>query len=253
MDDPVNMPPGVPLVPVAELRPDPGNPRTHDPAQIEKLAAAIRAVGWTNPILADDTGRILAGHGRLMAARLLGLAAVPVLRLRDLTDEQKALILIGDNRLAEDAGWDREALAVLLHELEASGAGLEATGFSDDEIDAILREVAGPQDATPAAGDGAAGDGAAGDGAAGDGAAGERTVHAASVGAGSLAARFGIPPFSVLNAREGWWQERKRAWLALGIRSELGRGSNLLNFSETLLEPDPAKRAAMRAAREAAA
>jgi hypothetical protein len=238
MDDPVNMPPGVPLVPVAELRPDPGNPRTHDPAQIEKLAAAIRVVGWTNPILADDTGRILAGHGRLMAARLLGLAAVPVLRLRDLTDEQKALILIGDNRLAEDAGWDREALAVLLHELEASGAGLEATGFGDDEIEAILREAAGPQDATPAAGDGAAGEGAA---------------PAAPSGAGSLAARFGIPPFSVLNAREGWWQERKRAWLALGIRSEVGRGGNLLNFSETLIEPDPAKRAAMRAAREAAA
>jgi hypothetical protein len=238
MNEAVTMPPGVPLVPIGELRPDPGNPRTHDPAQVEKLALAIRTVGWTNPILADDTGRILAGHGRLMAARQLGLAAVPVLRLRDLTDEQKALILIGDNRLAEDAGWDREALAVLLRDLEASGVGLEATGFGDDEIDAILREAAGAQDAAPAVGEDAAGQGGA---------------PAAVSGAGSLAARFGIPPFSVLNAREGWWQERKRAWLAPGIRSEVGRGGNLLNFSETLMEPDPAKRAAMRAAREAAA
>lgn len=81
--------------------------------------------------------------------------------------------------------------------------------------------------------------------------ASRRSTWARGAFQGSLAARFGIPPFSVLNARGGWWQERKRAWLALGIRSEIGRGGNLLNFSDTLIEPDPAKRAAMKAARAA--
>jgi hypothetical protein len=253
--DHVRMPPGVPLVPIEEVRPDTRNPRTHDPAQIEKLVSAIRAVGWTNPILADDSGRILAGHGRLMAAQQLGLEAVPVLRLRDLTDEQKALILLGDNRLAEDAGWDREALAALLREIEESGAGLAATGFGEDEIETILREAASLQLAAPAAVDGAA-DLQDATQAALDDAAGEGGAPAVPSGNGSLSARFGVPPFSVLNARDGWWQNRKRAWLALGIRSEVGRGGKLLNFSETVIAHiagGPAKRALMSAAREAKA
>jgi hypothetical protein len=236
----VAMPPGVPLVPVGELRPDPDNPRTHDEAQVAKLAEAMRTVGWTNPIIATDDGTILAGHGRLRAALRLGLDAVPVLLFSDLTPEQRRLILIGDNRLAEDAGWDREALAGLLADLRESGADLVATGFGDDEIDALIAQA-------QAAADDAGTDGAS-DCADDDGAPAAPDAGAPS-GAGSLASRFGVPPFSVLNAREGWWQERKRAWLALGIRSELGRGGNLLRLSDTLIEPDPAKRAARREAR----
>lgn len=233
MNEAVKMPPDVPLMAVSALRPDPRNPRTHDEAQVRKLVTAIREVGWTNPILVDGDMTILAGHGRLMAAKMLGLDAVPVLVLPNLTPEQRKLVLIGDNRLAEDAGWDREALAVLLREIEEAGLGFEATGFGDAEIEAILREANQGGGDAPAAGDGAAGGGST------------------PTGAGSLAARFGVPPFSVLNAREGWWQERKRAWLALGIRSEVGRGGNLLNFSETLMQPDPAKRAAAKAERAA--
>jgi hypothetical protein len=232
----ISMPPGVPLVPVGELRPHPDNPRTHDEAQVAKLAAAIRAVGWTNPIIADDEGMVLAGHGRLAAARMLGLDAVPVLMFSDLSQAARSLILVGDNRLAEDAGWDRASLAAILAELEDGGADLSLTGFSDAEIDDIVAGAQASVDAATAP---------EGDDAASD---------AAPVpsGGGSLAERFGVPPFSVLNAREGWWQERKRAWLALGIRSELGRGGNLLRLSETLMEPNPEKRAAKRAAKAAA-
>lgn len=237
----VAMPPGVPLVPVGELRPDPDNPRTHDEAQIAKLAEAMRTVGWTNPIIATDDGTILAGHGRLRAALRLGLDAVPVLLFSDLTPEQRRLILIGDNRLAEDAGWDREALAGLLADLRDSGADLLATGFGNDEIYALIAQAQAAADGT---------------GDASDGTGDDRPPAAADAGTpsgtGSLASRFGVPPFSVLNAREGWWQERKRAWLALGIRSELGRGGNLLRLSDTLIEPDPAKRAAMRETRAGA-
>lgn len=239
----IAMPPGVPLVPVGELRPDPANPRTHSEEQVAKLAEAIRTVGWTNPIIADDDGTILAGHGRLRAALRLGMAAVPVLTFSDLPPEVRRLILIGDNRLAEDAGWDREALAGLMEELRDGGFSLAATGFDEAEIDAIIAEA---QAAAGGAGGAPAAEGPADPGAAPAGNPG------APSGAGSLASRFGVPPFSVLNAREGWWQERKRAWLALGIRSELGRGGNLLRMSDTLLEPDPTKRAAMQAARTAA-
>jgi hypothetical protein len=238
----IAMPPGIPLVPVGELRPDPANPRTHSEAQVAKLAEAIRTVGWTNPIIADDDGTILAGHGRLRAALRLGMTAVPVLTFSDLPAEVRRLILIGDNRLAEDAGWDREALAGLMEELRDGGFSLAATGFDDAEIDAIIAEA-------QAAADGAAGD--TGTDGAGEAEAAPAADAGAPSGAGSLASRFGVPPFSVLNAREGWWQERKRAWLALGIRSELGRGGNLLRLSDTLIEPDPDKRAAMQAARAA--
>lgn len=233
---PIAMPPDVPLVPIGELRPDPVNPRTHDEAQVAKLADAILAVGqWTNPILADDDGVILAGHGRLMAAQRLGLDRVPVLRFGSLTPEQKKLILIADNRLAEDAGWDNALLAGIFADLEAAGVGLAATGFTDDELAAIIAGAQAEAASPPPAAESSA----------------APATEPAAGGAGSLAGRFGVPPFSVLNAREGWWQERKRGWLALGIRSEIGRGGNLLNFSDTLIEPDPEKRAAMQAARAA--
>uniref|UniRef100_UPI003F705F99 ParB/Srx family N-terminal domain-containing protein n=1 Tax=Elioraea sp. TaxID=2185103 RepID=UPI003F705F99 len=106
----IPFPPGVPLVPIAALRPHPRNARTHSEAQLAKLAASIRAYGWTNPVLVvGDT--IVAGHGRIEAARRLGLDAVPAIRLDHLSPEQRRAYLIADNRLAEDAGWDRAVLA----------------------------------------------------------------------------------------------------------------------------------------------
>ncbi|WP_439579351.1 hypothetical protein, partial [Elioraea sp.] len=126
--------------------------------------------------------------------------------------------------------------------LGALGLDLALTGFEAGEIDAIISQAAGmvaEMDGTDAGDDRRDG-------------ASEDAAGAPAPARGTLAARFGVPPFSVLNAREGWWQERKRAWIALGIRSELGRGGNLLRLSDTLIEPDPEKRAAMQAARAAA-
>lgn len=236
----IPLPAGVPVVPIATLRPHPRNARTHSEAQIAKLAASIRAYGWTNPVLVvGDT--IVAGHGRVEAAKRLGLDAVPAIRLDHLSPEQRRAYLIADNRLAEDAGWDRTLLAEEFEALGLAGFDLALTGFDAGEIDAIIAQAAG----VVAEMDGTVdGDDGGGEEPGIDGQVPDATR-------GALAARFGIPPFSVLNARAGWWQERKRAWIALGIRSELGRGGNLLRFSDTLLEPDPEKRAAMKAARAA--
>lgn len=140
------------------LRPYAKNARTHDSAQIAKIAASITEFGFTNPILVDGADGIIAGHGRLMAAQ------------------------------------------------QGDGFDLELTGFSNDELDKLLEDAEDQQ--------------AANDNEASEG------------GAGSLAARFMLPPFTVLNAREGWWQDRKRSWLALGIKSEEGREIAPTNVSK---------------------
>jgi DNA modification methylase len=110
------------------------NPRTHTEAQIAKIAASIVEFGWTNPILVDGANGIIAGHGRLAAARKLGLTEVPVIELAHLTEAQKRAYILADNRLALDAGWDEEMLAVELAELREAGFDLDLTGFTEDEI-----------------------------------------------------------------------------------------------------------------------
>ena len=123
---------------VETLIPFARNPRTHSDAQVAKLAASIVEFGWTNPILVDGSQGIIAGHGRLTAARKLGLAEVPVIELGHLTLAQKRAYVIADNRLALDAGWDEEMLAIELAELSESGYDLTLTGFSNDEIEQLL-------------------------------------------------------------------------------------------------------------------
>ena len=123
---------------VETLIPFARNPRTHSDAQVAKLAASIVEFGWTNPILVDGSQGIIAGHGRLAAARKLGLAEVPVIELGHLTLAQKRAYVIADNRLALDAGWDEEMLAIELAELSDSGYDLTLTGFSNDEIEQLL-------------------------------------------------------------------------------------------------------------------
>ena len=123
---------------VETLIPFARNPRTHSEAQVAKLAASIVEFGWTNPILVDGSQGIIAGHGRLTAARKLGLAEVPVIELGHLTLAQKRAYVIADNRLALDAGWDEEMLAIELAELSESGYDLTLTGFSNDEIEQLL-------------------------------------------------------------------------------------------------------------------
>jgi hypothetical protein len=114
------------------------NSRTHSDAQVAQIAASIKEFGFTNPVLIDETGSIIAGHGRVMAARKLAIADVPSIRLTHLTDAQKKAYVIADNKLALNAGWDDEMLAVELTDLKDMGFDLDLTGFSTDEIDALL-------------------------------------------------------------------------------------------------------------------
>ena len=109
------------------------NSRTHSDAQVAQIAASIREFGFTNPVLVDKDGGIIAGHGRVMAARKLGLKDVPCIALGHLTDAQKRAYVIADNKLALNAGWDEELLAVEFSDLLSEGFDLELTGFAPGE------------------------------------------------------------------------------------------------------------------------
>lgn len=128
------------------------NPRTHSDAQVAQIAASIVEFGWTNPVLVDGENGVIAGHGRLAAARRLGLAEVPVIELAHLSPHQKRAYILADNRLALAAGWDEELLSLELAELSTSGYDLTLTGFDDDELAALLRladdQEAGDDDRT---------------------------------------------------------------------------------------------------------
>jgi len=122
---------------VTELIPYVKNSRTHSDEQVAQIAASIKEFGWTNPILVDGDNGIIAGHGRLMAARKLGYKEVPTIELKDLTEAQKKAYIIADNRLALNAGWDNEMLKLEFDQLAELGFDLELTGFSLDEIEAL--------------------------------------------------------------------------------------------------------------------
>src|SRR5207344_3076229 len=107
------------------------NPRTHSDAQIAQIAASIQAFGFNNPILVDSKAGIIAGHGRLLAARQLQLAEVPVIVLDHLSEAQKRAYILADNKLAENAGWDEELLRCELAGLEAEDFNLDVIGFDD--------------------------------------------------------------------------------------------------------------------------
>jgi DNA modification methylase len=125
-------------VAVTALIPYAKNSRTHDDAQVAQIAASIKEFGWTNPILVDGERGIIAGHGRLMAARKLGMTEVPVIELKDLTPTQKKAYIIADNRLALNAGWDNQMLTIELNELLADKFSLDLLGFNADELNALL-------------------------------------------------------------------------------------------------------------------
>src|ERR671921_522999 len=120
--------------PLGELIPYARNPRTHSDEQVAQIAASIREFGWTNPILVDGENGVIAGHGRLLAARKLKLATVPVIELAGLSEAEQRAYLIADNKLALNAGWDPELLALELGELGALGFELSLTGFSEEEL-----------------------------------------------------------------------------------------------------------------------
>ena len=133
------------------------------------------------------------------------MSDVPCIRLAHLSEAQKRAYIIADNKLALNGGWDEDMLRIELEELGEIGFDLDLIGFTDEEILAL-----GVEDM-----------------------ADEEEPGEATEPKGNLSDRFMIPPFTVLNAREGWWQSRKKAWLAIGIKSELGRGGGLLKMSES--------------------
>ena len=181
--------------PLDQVIPYEGNPRINDDA-VPKVAESIREFGWQQPIVVDADGVIIAGHTRYKAARALGLDTVPVVVADNLTAEQAQAYRLADNRTAELADWDD---ALLAEELDGLlGFDMERFGFESLELEGALDYA----DDAPADGE----------------------IADDETQASSLAERFGIPPFSVFDARSGTWQERKRAWLSLGIKSELGRG-----------------------------
>ena len=189
---------------LATLIPYINNSRTHSDEQVAQIAASIKEFGFNNPILVDKDSGIIAGHGRLQAARNLGLTEVPCVRLEHLTETQRKAYIIADNRLALNAGWDNELLSLELSELLKDDFDLDLLGFEADELDALLGN--------------------------------EEEGEEPEKEKGNLSDRFLVPPFSVLNAREGWWQDRKRAWLALGIKSEEGRDIAPTRFSKNTPE-----------------
>ena len=128
-------------VKITDLIPYANNARTHSDAQVAQIAASIKEFGFTNPILLDGTNGIIAGHGRLMAARKLSLDTVPCIQLSHLSDKQKKAYILADNRLAMNSGWDTQLLTLELKSLDDEGFDLEMLGFDADELRELMSDV----------------------------------------------------------------------------------------------------------------
>ena len=141
---------------VRDLRPYPNNARTHSKKQVRQIANSIAKFGFCNPVLIDDDRQIIAGHGRVEAAKLLDIDAVPTCRLSHLSEADKRAYILADNKLAEKAGWDKQLLAIELQCLIDLDVEIELTGFEMPEIDIILEDAreadgasSGPEDSVP--------------------------------------------------------------------------------------------------------
>jgi ParB-like chromosome segregation protein Spo0J len=140
---------------IDKLLPYARNSRTHSDEQVAQIASSIKEFGFTNPVLIDSEGMIIAGHGRVMGARKIQMAEVPCIRLSHLTENQKRAYVIADNKLALNAGWDDEMLKLEMQFLKDEDFNLDLLGFSDDEINAFLEpeemEAQSDEDAVPEA------------------------------------------------------------------------------------------------------
>ncbi|HII4310707.1 TPA: ParB N-terminal domain-containing protein [Vibrio parahaemolyticus] len=179
----------------SELIPYINNARTHSQEQVKQIAASITEFGFTNPVLIDENNGVIAGHGRLLAADLLKIEIVPVYILSGLSEYQKKAYIIADNQLALNAGWDDELLNLEIEFLQDSDFDIDLLGFDEDFLEMLNSE--------------------------------NHDFEGNHTKVGSLADKFIISPFSVFNSRKGWWQQRKRAWLELGIQSEIGRNDKM--------------------------
>ena len=126
------------LVPISKLVPDANNARTHSPEQINKLRGSLREFGFINPVIIDKDYGILAGHGRVAAARAEGMEKVPCIFAEHLTEAQKKAYILADNRFALDAGWDEEMLRVEMEALQGMNFDVSLTGFDEAEIADLL-------------------------------------------------------------------------------------------------------------------
>lgn len=180
-------------VTLEKLVPYARNAKIHGSGQIEKLKSSIEEFGFLTPCLIDRDFNIIAGHGRVMAAKELGMSSVPCVFIEGLTEAQRRAYILADNRLGELGEWDMDLVFSELEELKEMDFDIELTGFDLPE-DAVNRE--------------------------------QRNE--------SLVDRFIIPPFSILDTRQGYWQDRKRAWKNIGIKSEEGRDENLSNAPDVL-------------------
>ena len=182
------------------------NARRHDQEQLDLIVKSMREFGWTTAVLVDEQNTVLAGYGRVEAAKILGLMQVPVVVANGWSEAQKKAYMLADNQIAMRAGWDEALLKLELDDLKLMDFDVSLIGF--DKRDMVNLASFGQL---------------------------ERPV-------GNLRDDFILPPFSVIDSRTGWWQKRRRAWIELGIQSELGRGDNTLKFSDTIREPSERKR-----------
>jgi ParB-like chromosome segregation protein Spo0J len=144
--------PTIENVPIGKLKAYDSNARTHSPEQVAQIAASMVEFGFTNPVLIDKRGTIVAGHGRVEAARSLGLEEVPCIRLEHLTEDQVRAYCLADNKLALNAGWNIDTLAGELKGLEAVGFDMSLTGFSPEELAEIIGDTiedTGPEEPAP--------------------------------------------------------------------------------------------------------
>ena len=181
-------------LPVADLVTDPNNARAHDDRNLEAITASLKRFGQQKPIVVNGDNVVVAGNGTLAAALALGWDTIQAVRT-DLVDGEAVLYAIADNRTAELAAWNAPQLELNLMDLDIDGGALDAIGWTQPELDALFGN--GEQD--------------------------DEVQH------GSMTATFGAPPVTLLDSRQGYWQERKRAWLAQGIASLEGRATDLIS------------------------
>lgn len=139
--------------PTAELVPYAKNARTHSKAQVDQIAESIKRFGFTNPVLIDGSGGIIAGHGRVLAAKKLGIAQVPTLTVDHLSEDEKRAYILADNQIALNSEWDEGTLAEELLALSSADVDVSGLGFSDSELKELMGDVA-PLDAMPVLKDG---------------------------------------------------------------------------------------------------
>ena len=194
---------GIEERPIKSIIPYINNPRTHSDEQITQIAASIREWGWTMPVLIDEKNTIIAGHGRYEAAKKMGYENIPVLVAKNWPEAKKKAYVIADNKLSTNAGWDNDLLKLEIATLSELEFDLPLIGFNDDELAALTE----PDRLT-------------------------KDDYYQQKENGILTKQFLAPPFSVFDARQGYWQKQKQIWKKRGIMSTKGRDDNLIGYGK---------------------